>query len=132
MSSPTFRYAIDPRTDIVVVFEGTTPDLNCRFQRFIANGETIVVTTPQGEDNPDLQTIHYIEDFQYLYEGTFVNQVDVANIIGETVEVRFTFSPGAGETLTGVLEAMTPEGILRVNVGGDTHIIKDYHYFEIQ
>ena len=136
MASPTSRYAIDPGSPVTVVFDGTTPDLVADFQRFIQNGETMVVTTPQGETDPSLQVVHYIEDYQYIaiVAGGAGGSPAVNNItekyIGLTVEVRFT-GTGANDTLTGTITDVGTGGRFAMDVGGVEHVVNDYWSFKV-
>jgi hypothetical protein len=66
MSSPSYEYAIAPGDTITVVFEGTTPDLICDYQRIVGAGRTFIATSPAG--GPYTSTI-YVDDFQYFYKG---------------------------------------------------------------
>jgi len=66
-SSASFEYAIAPGDTITVVFEGTTPDLVCDYQRITAGGKTFIASAPAG--GPYTATL-YVDDFQYFYKGT--------------------------------------------------------------
>ena len=44
----------------VTLKDATTLDGNVRR---LLNSETLIVTTPLGEDDPELQTIYYIDDY---------------------------------------------------------------------
>ena len=47
-----------------VVFNDTTPDLDCNFRLFVDSGNVVMVTSPLGETDPTLQTLHVIETYQ--------------------------------------------------------------------
>ena len=123
----------------IVIFDGTTPDLAATFQRFISADGTIVVTTPQGENDPDLQTVHYVDDFQYLAAGVAPVQIneDIAITVGANVTFYFgTYNvPGTSDvpwTITGTITAINPSnGLIQLDVGGTTTVVKDYWYVEI-
>ena len=68
MSLTTNRFVpIQSGASVTVVFADTTADLVGTFQRFISDGGTLVLTTPQGEADPTLQAVYYIDDYQYMY-----------------------------------------------------------------
>lgn len=49
-----------------VIFGDTTPNLDATFRRFADNGNLVIVTTPLGENDPALQTVYYIDDYQQI------------------------------------------------------------------
>ena len=109
------------------------------FQLFIPNSGVAIITTPQGEDDPDLQTVHYVTNYEYIATGT-VPPVGVNDSIslnnGELVKVYFgTYNvPGNTDdpwTLTGTITAINPSlGVIELDVGGVLHEVKDFWYIE--
>ena len=116
---------------VVVIFDGTTPDLAATFQRFISADGTLVVTTPQGEDDPALQTVHYLDDFQYLSTGVAPAQIneEIDVDTGDNVTVYFGTAPAAN--ITGTVTKINPSaGLFQLDVGGTITVVKDYWYLE--
>lgn len=101
MAKPILNYIPIQAGDLcTVVFDGTTPDLPARFQRFLSDSGEILVTTPPGELDPDLQTTHYIDDYQYIQAGNspgISGSNDLLLEVGDNIEVVFGCCPAAPE-----------------------------------
>ncbi len=130
-SSPTYYAAIAPGDNIVVVFDGTTPDLACTYQRLSDNGNTVIATTPPGAlvTDPNV-VVNYIDDFQYFYKGAPPAQVDVEP--GDPVEVVITIRENNGNvtnSITGTVAAVNIDlGIVEVDDGVNLQVIRDWKY----
>jgi hypothetical protein len=129
MSSPTYVYAIAPGDPITVVFDGTTPDLACDYQRLADNGNTVIVTTPVGA-LPENAVVNYIDDFQYFYKGSPPAQINVEP--GDPVEVVITIRENNGNvtnSITGTIVAVNRDlGLIEVDDGLNLQVIRDWKY----
>ena len=61
-----YNYTIAPKDAVTIHFNDTTPDLVCTYQQVVSDTGTLIVTTPQGELDPALTTVYFVDDFQYL------------------------------------------------------------------
>ncbi len=130
MSSPSYTYAIAPGDTITVVFDGTTADLTCDYQRLADNGNTVIVTTPP-DASPETAVVNYIDDFQYFYKGIGPAQINLG--AGEVVEVVISVRANNGtvtNSITGTIVAVDYDlGILEIDDGTDVHVVRNWLYF---
>ena len=105
--------------------------LDCSVRRFVGDTNTIIVTTPLGEDDPTLQTTYYIDEYvQMVFPIPAVLQnTNISLGIGDSVEVRFAL--GGQGTVVGTVTAIDPRNsIVEVSSGGDSYIFKDFNYIK--
>ena len=57
----TFR-PLQSGDDVRITLKDSTT-LDCTLRRIAGSSDTVIATTPVGEDDPDLQTIYYIDDY---------------------------------------------------------------------
>jgi hypothetical protein len=125
-----YSAAIAPGDTITIVFDGATSDLVCKYQRLADNGNTVICTLPTTDD--PVTTTLYVDDFQYLYEGTppVPPTASIEALTGSNVTVQF--SNLENEDLTGTLVASDADtGIVVVNDGANDYICKDYWSIKI-
>ena len=121
-----------PGDDCTVVFPDTTPDLICTFQGYWGTPDQLVVTTPQGEKNPDLQVVHYLDNYNYINHDVVsgVGTIDGINeqgYVGEDVEVFFANNGNNLLSITGTITAVQGTTLELDN----NKVVKDYFYLEV-
>ena len=125
-----------PGDDCTIVFPDTTPDLACTFQGFFGTPEVLVVTTPQGEADPLLQVVHYVDNYNYIdhdvQAATGVGtQGEVDVDVGDNVTIYLRLGPPM-VAYTGVVTGSDRlSGAVQMDVGGTTMVFKDWIYLEI-
>jgi len=131
MSLTTNRFVPIQAGDAVLVNFATKPQLAGNFQRFISDGGTLVVTTPQGEADPTLQTVHYIDDYESMETGVLPPPQAATMNVGQAVRVKFRNQDSSD--LIGTIVATDPvSGTIRiVTAGGEQYACKDFWWVQI-
>ena len=105
--------------------------LNGNIRRLVAD-ETLILTTPLNENDPDLQTIHYIQDYVSMVSPVPAPVVAQAAGIPPSTQVRVKFRSQDSSDLTGVLTGVDAiSGTIQVTDGTDVYVCKDFWWFEI-
>ena len=113
----------------------SNPPLTATYQKFEPTG-ILVVTTPVGETDPELQTVHYIHEFAEVSEAPaqFPAGYDELVIVGSNVRVVFAYGPNGNEReVTGVVTGTNRSLKLftLLTAGGQTLIVSNFLYAEI-
>lgn len=114
-----YNYSIAPGDAITVVFDGTTPDLECVYQRLADQGNTIIATVGAN--------VQYIDDFQYFYKGVAAARI---SLIAAVDSFRVVFSTSPLRVLEGTLVAANRDlGWIEIqDSAGDNHICTNFLY----
>ena len=105
--------------------------LNGNIRRLVAD-ETLILTTPLDENDPDLQTIHYIQDYVSMVSPVPAPVVAQPLGIPPETQVRVKFRAHDSTDLTGVLTGVdSVSGTIQITSGTDVYVCKDFWWFEI-
>ena len=120
-----FNYErIDSGDTITVIFGDSTPDLSGTFREYLNDGGTVALTTPAGENDPNLYQVHHILAFDRLYKGIppAGASIDSGGLVGENVKV--TYGTSGQANITGLVVAVDrTQSLLQLDVGGTVTIV---------
>ena len=123
----TFRL-LQSGDDVRVTLKDNTT-LDCTIRRFLSAENTIIATTPVGEDDPDLQTTYYIDDYvQILYPIPFTAAAQLVWLErGDPVEARW--ASGASGVITGTFIGYDINtGIVQIDDGTNNWYLREFWY----